>query len=452
MASPDKKALAALVLVAAAFAYALLSLFTLGIETGDAYPEYSSFRADPLGAGALYDALASLPGVSASRNTGGLSALPPGRGRTLIFIGADTGDDAEDTLKSLEAFAATGGRLAILFYPLTAEPYRWFDHATCADSDTVGKQDSGECREYKKHGGQAGPAGGKVKDGSTAEHGAPGPAADDKKSEREKKFLRKAGPWYPKTASIADRWGFNFAYSDPIADPKTAPAASRADKQSGPEVLPDTVSWHSVLYFDNPRSQWRVVYSRLGLPVVMERTYGKGSIALLSDSWLASNEAMRQERKPGLLAWLVGPSSAVIFDETHLGIEEPQGIMILMRRFRLDALLLALGFIAGLFAWRNASSLVPKRGSAPAAAARGRDSGAGLANLLRRGIPARDVLSVCENEWRRSLGPESAAMKKKAERVHEIVRAERALPPGRHDPAGAYKQISKILAQRSGRT
>jgi len=452
VAGNNKKALIAALLIAPAFAYALISLFTLGLETGDVYPQYSSYRADPLGASAFFDALASMPGVTAVRNTGEFSELPPGRGRTLIFMGADTGDDPEDVLKSLEAFAASGGRLVILFYPLSAEPYHWFDHdTTCEDSDTVGEQENKKCGDEKKEGGKV-DAGEKVKDGSTAEDGTePEQEPGAEKSERKKKFYGKPGPWETKMVSIADRWGFAFAYSDPIPDADNAPAASRAEKQSGPELLPPAVSWHSVLYFDKLKDNWRILYGRLGLPVVVERPYGKGSIVLMGDSYLASNEAMRNERLPGLLAWLVGPSSTVIFDEAHLGMEQAKGVMILMRRFRLDALLLALGFIALLFVWQNASSLVPKRGGLAPAPAQGRDSAAGLVNLLRRAIPRRDVLSVCENEWRRSLGPGSEAMKRKAARVHEIVRAERALPPGRHDPAGAYKRISKILAKRSGR-
>ena len=44
------------------------------------------------------------------------------------------------------------------------------------------------------------------------------------------------------------------------------------------------------------------------MPVVIERQYGNGSIVLVADSFLVSNEALRSERHPRLLARLfAGP-------------------------------------------------------------------------------------------------------------------------------------------------
>ena len=51
--------LAALVIPACLLA--LYQLLVLQYESGDAYPEYSSFRADPLGTLALYDAPGAHP-------------------------------------------------------------------------------------------------------------------------------------------------------------------------------------------------------------------------------------------------------------------------------------------------------------------------------------------------------------------------------------------------------
>jgi hypothetical protein len=380
-----------------------------------------------------------MPGVSVRRNMGDLSKLDTGRGRTLIFCGADTGPDRENDIRSLEAFVATGGRLAVLFYPLAREPRSCLDlEVECGDS----VEDDKPCPKKVN-----------AQDGSTAEPVKPKHSPSEK--EEMKKKSRKPDdeePWFAKMVMIGGRWGFSYAYSDPLPSAENAPAASRAEKNSGPEALPGSFSWHTVLYFDKLGPGWRVLYSRLGLPVVIERDYGKGTIALLSDSYLLSNEAMRAERQPGLLAWLVGPSPTVIFDEAHLGMEQPKGIMILMRRYRLAPLLLALLFLAGLFLWQNALSLVPKRTSMETpSTARGKDAGAGLINLLRRSISGRDVLSVCVEEWRRSLGRgdrESAL----TARISEIVKREKSLPPGRRDPARAYNLISRILAERSGRT
>ena len=60
-----KKRLPALVLVVCAvgFAFGLVHLFRLRFAAGDVYPEYSSLRADPLGAMAFCESLERMPGL-----------------------------------------------------------------------------------------------------------------------------------------------------------------------------------------------------------------------------------------------------------------------------------------------------------------------------------------------------------------------------------------------------
>ena len=58
----------AVVVLVGALIYGLVQLFTLRFERGDVYPSYSTFRADPLGAKALHDALAESRGFEVQRN------------------------------------------------------------------------------------------------------------------------------------------------------------------------------------------------------------------------------------------------------------------------------------------------------------------------------------------------------------------------------------------------
>src|SRR5213075_1763299 len=129
-----------------------------------------------------------------------------------------------------------------------------------------------------------------------------------------------------------------------------------------------------------------------------ERKFGSGSLVLSADSFFVSNDALRNERHPKLLAWLAAPNTTVLFDETHLGVLETPGLAALVRKYRLHGLVVGLALLAGLFVWKNTTSFVPAydedivetRNDAVA----GRDSAAGFVNLLRRGISSSEVLLV----------------------------------------------------------
>ena len=119
--------------------------------------------------------------------------------------------------------------------------------------------------------------------------------------------------------------------------------------------------------------------------MIVARPFGVrgGELILCGDSYFLSNEALRAEPHPPLLAALVGPARRVVFDESHLGISEHPGVVTLARRYRLQGALGALGLLAALFVWRNVVSLVPPSpgatdGDVSAAAVLGRDGATGF--------------------------------------------------------------------------
>src|SRR5438067_4682472 len=75
-----------LIVVFAGFIFGIAKLFKLRFEAGDVYPEYSSLRADPLGAKAYYESLDNL--LVARRNFKPLSKLGDGRDTTLFYLGS----------------------------------------------------------------------------------------------------------------------------------------------------------------------------------------------------------------------------------------------------------------------------------------------------------------------------------------------------------------------------
>ena len=95
--------------LAAVFALIVVRLFDVDFSTGQAYPEYSSFRADPKGAKLLYDSLARVPGLTVTRNELPLNTLKLA-GATVVLISCDPAGPGLDVLDSL---ANKGARLVL---------------------------------------------------------------------------------------------------------------------------------------------------------------------------------------------------------------------------------------------------------------------------------------------------------------------------------------------------
>ena len=106
------RAAVALMLLAAGFTAGVLYLFGIEFATGDVYPEYSSLRADPVGTRLLYDSLALVAGITASRNYLPLESLRE-NGATVLMLGleAESFTDDAQALESIERFARRGNRV-----------------------------------------------------------------------------------------------------------------------------------------------------------------------------------------------------------------------------------------------------------------------------------------------------------------------------------------------------
>lgn len=74
-------------MVTGLFVYGVTYLLILRFEKGDVYPPYSSFRSDPLGTKAFYEALRLLPGVETLRNVEPLQRASGLSGATLFLFG-----------------------------------------------------------------------------------------------------------------------------------------------------------------------------------------------------------------------------------------------------------------------------------------------------------------------------------------------------------------------------
>ncbi len=180
---------------------------------------------------------------------------------------------------------------------------------------------------------------------------------------------------------------------------------------------------------------------------MVERSLGNGSIVVATDSYFVSNEALREERAADLLAWLPGGSDLILFDETHLGVQEQPGMATLMRRYRLHGGLLALVALGALFIWKSSVSFEPRTDEPKLTEPMlGRDSATGLENLLRRSITPKDLLQTSLDEWHKSISLDSRANTVRREKIRSILEAHNA----REKPNAleTYRQIARILNQQ----
>ncbi len=175
---------------------------------------------------------------------------------------------------------------------------------------------------------------------------------------------------------------------------------------------------------------------------MLERSLGRGSVVLATDSFFASNEGLFSDRRPELLAWVLGGARRVVFDETHLGVAEPGGVAALARRYRLGGLIGGLILLAALYVWRTAVPFAPSAASRSPREGEGREAWAGLAALLRRGLPERRLLVSCVEAWRRSFG-----LRLPPEVVAEVER----LAAESTEPVTGYAAIQHSLALRGAR-
>jgi Domain of unknown function (DUF4350) len=395
----------------------LIRLFQLRFEVGDVYPAYSSLRSDPLGTMAFYESLGKVPGISVRRDFSTENRLPEEPRTVYLQAGArDYNWDwvSADLFRELNAFLARGDRLVILLYPQTGS-YEF-------RNDDENETNSVKSAQFR------------AKDKKMTPNK---PAKKEKNADDEEEDV-----------DLTERWGFDVNFVSLVKAADVYEPVLVVNKTDLP--LPRTLDWHSGTVFTNLDRAWRVIYARGNHAVLIERQFGKGSVVMATDSYFVSNEAMEKDRHANLLAWLVGANKNAVFDESHFGIVDSSGIAMLMRKYRLHGLAVGLLLLAGLFIWKNASSLAPPHAEQERQDyIVGKDSAAGFVNLLRRSITPRDLLPVCFAEWKKSAGPASQSSTSRQRQAEAVFQAENALPTKNRNPIATYKKICSILGTRN---
>ena len=395
-----------LALLLVAFLFGVGHLFVLRFQTGDVYPAYSSLRSDPLGTRVLYESLENIDDITIRRNYNFLHSLKPEADTTFFYLGTSADDYQSVPQELIEVFdrlTQSGGRLVVSFLPINKKREK---RAKLKKEPKSQKVENVECQQKPK-----------------------------------------------KNSLISPKkhWGIGFEFNQnmPVKDGSYL----ALDAVSNRRDLPPAISWHSNLYFDLLDKSWQVIYASEGHPVLIERPFGKGSLVLCADSFFISNEALRSERYPRLLVWLMGPNSKIIFDEAHFGIFQQPSVAALLRYHRFHWFFLVLIVMALLFVWKNAVYFVPPcKDDVPSGAdvVSNKDYTRGLIAMLRRNIPRNEILQICGQEWERTFRKDKRVQPEAFERVKEILGAQAHSSKNRMDAVNGYRKISRIIQRARG--
>jgi len=207
-------------------------------------------------------------------------------------------------------------------------------------------------------------------------------------------------------------------------------------------------SWYSQFRFEPDSKAWKIIAEAEDGPVAIERRFGKGSIALISDSFFVSNEALHLEPVSTFLAWMLGGKTQVIFDETIHGSRESGGAMKLMRRYRIHGVFFGLLLFIALWAWRTSSPLAPgdddfDRGLVGGGGAvAGEETASGLVRMLRKSIEPSKLLPQCVAIWKES---QRRTVSTAVEKEIEVVLEEHERDRKNHDAISTYRRLTDCL-------
>lgn len=391
------------------FVAGLVHLLLLRFEAGDVYPPYSSLRSDPLGLQVLFESVDRVSEHAVGRNYYTADQIELNPQTTIVVSGLRyTGRYLRHKFwqRLLDRLHDNGGRLVLTFtpeFPIQA------DRSEREDSDSFGQDDPSD-------GNQTDPM-----------------DALDPEDEL---------PEQPDQEE--DKWRGLKSFGPTLAISKDKPEIYTAQRTlDGSNRLPVEIPWPTPLYFEPPDDPWQIDYRWQDKPVVVRRAWGNGTLLMIADSYLLSNEALSKQRQTGFLAWILSPQHKIIFDESHHGLVRRPGIATLARKYRLHGVFGTLVVLGLLFVWRQVAVFVPPPADdcgARAAPTSGLNTHEGVVNLMQRHIDSGELLRVCFNVWRRSCAEQVSDSKLlKIEQLIQDVNG--------RDSASVYRKIGKLLKQ-----
>jgi hypothetical protein len=174
------------------------------------------------------------------------------------------------------------------------------------------------------------------------------------------------------------------------------------------------------------------------------RKAGKGELIAASQASFLLNEAIKTRPNPALLDFLAGGRRVVWVDETLHGLHQDEGVLWLVRRYRLQAALLLFWATLLVLLWSMSGDLVRRPMSEQSAQVIRYSEGAGVARrrLLQRSIAPEQVVADCWEEFRRRSPQDAQAISL------DPLSGPRLQAALSQPPLAGYKQLSQLVAER----
>ena len=174
------------------------------------------------------------------------------------------------------------------------------------------------------------------------------------------------------------------------------------------------------------------------------RRVGNGELLAASQQSFLLNEAIKTHPNPVVLDFLAGGRPVIWLDETLHGLHQDEGVLWLVKRYRLQAALLL--FWASLLAllWSMSGDLVRRPASDPSGEIIRHGEAAGLAGqrLFQRSVAAERVVAECWEQFRRR-SPQDAQAISGDPRWGPRLRAALA-----QSPLAGYTELKHLIAER----
>lgn len=409
------------VLLLAVGVFSLLYLLKLRFDAGDSLPAGSSLRSDPLGVEVLFESLNSSGVAVAERNYFEIKLADLDNYDMLVY------SHASPYLRDLHAEAISsfvtnhGGRLLITLGPQMHVRNR---------RHVSRKQDDEKSPEVKDD--------------------AKKTVAEDSDETEGRESCSSCSSSCCGVASTNMLW-YGFMKVEMKHKPSVAdlnPDYECVDYDLPAELPVRTVA---ALSTNLLHSGWQAVYSCNGMPVVVERQCGQGSVVISSLSYPFSNEAMRSQRETGFLLWAFDGSENILFDESHFGLVISRTVAKLIRKNNLHYALLALLIPVILYFRLAALPLIPRFTEDIAPDDKfDEGSASALCKLLMRSVPPDGVVPVALDAWRETNSERLRAMTADQRELFEKLVEKNCKRSGKFprekDIIAAYNEIVELLS------
>ncbi|MGB0370859.1 MAG: DUF4350 domain-containing protein [Opitutales bacterium] len=381
------------------FLFGIITMIQWKFDRGDMYPRLSSLRSDPLGSRVLYEALNDLDDLAVDRNFSNEDPFVDFRGATVLFLNLDPWDvELIGREKDVIEFVASGGRVVLGMNP--GRRPLFFSNDEAEEKSVI----------------------------------------EEKVEERkEQEPLSERGGTIRR---LMER--LELTEISEIEHHQTAVFDEEAMGQQGSLV------WRKRFAFEADDLAWKSFLKLDEHVVGAYRQYGKGSIVILGDDYLFSNEAMYLDRSLEVLDWIIGDADTLVFDEAHFGISESTGITGLIKKYQLLPVVFVCFILLLVWIWKNAVPLLPARVGVESSSLVVSESSSdfGLSELINRSVPPLEQPLRVYDLWKKSIlanPAEAARYKQILKQADEAVAEFKGLAKKQRDPNELYFKLKDIL-------